>query len=155
MSIFYCIVNFIESNYMWWKALHVISVICWMAAAFYMPRLFVYHSLAKKGSEIDKTFQIMEHNLLKKIMNPSMIATYIFGIINLYIYGMSAIGLWFYIKLIAIIGLTIVHLIDVKCVKNFANNNNTYSSNFYRIFNEVPVILMIVAVIMVIVKPFD
>ena len=141
--------------FMWYKAIHVISVISWMAAMFYMPRLFVYHTRAEIGSEMDKTFQLMEHKLLKIIMTPSMILTYIFGILIAYIYGFVALGAWFHIKMTAVIGLTIFHGLLAKWRKDFINGNNNHSEKFYRLMNEIPPILMIVAVIMVIVKPFE
>jgi putative membrane protein len=126
-----------------------------MAALFYMPRLFVYHTKAKIGSELDKTLQIMEYRLLRIIMNPAMIATYIFGLTNAYIYGLGALGIWFHIKMLAVIILTIIHGLLAKWRKDFVSGKNLHSEKFYRIFNEVPVIAMIVAVIMVIVKPFE
>jgi putative membrane protein len=144
-----------EDYFMWYKAIHVISVISWMAAMFYMPRLFVYHTRAETGSEMDKTFQIMEHKLLKIIMTPSMILTYFFGILIAYIYGFVALGVWFHIKMTAVIGLTIFHGLLAKWRKDFINGNNHHSENFYRLMNEIPPILMIIAVIMVIVKPFE
>ena len=140
---------------MWYKAIHVISVISWMAALFYMPRLFVYHTRAEIGSDMDKTFQLMEHKLLKIIMTPSMILTYFFGILIAYIYGFVALGAWFHIKMAAVIGLTIFHGLLAKWRKDFINGNNNHSEKFYRLMNEIPPILMIVAVIMVIVKPFE
>ena len=140
---------------MWYKAIHVISVISWMAAMFYMPRLFVYHTRAKIGSEMDKTFQQMEHKLLKIIMTPSMISTYFFGILIAYIYGFVAWGVWFHIKMTAVLGLTIFHGLLAKWRKDFINGNNNHSEKFYRLMNEIPPILMIIAVIMVIVKPFE
>ena len=140
---------------MWYKAIHVISVISWMAAMFYMPRLFVYHTRAKIGSEMDKTFQQMEHKLLKIIMTPSMISTYFFGILIAYIYGFVALGVWFHIKMTAVLGLTIFHGLLAKWRKDFINGNNNHSEKFYRLMNEIPPILMIIAVIMVIVNPFE
>lgn len=140
---------------MWYKAIHVISVISWMAAMFYMPRLFVYHTREKIGSEMDKTFQQMEYKLLKIIMTPSMISTYFFGILIAYIYGFVALGVWFHIKMTAVLGLTIFHGLLAKWRKDFINGNNNHSEKFYRLMNEIPPILMIIAVIMVIVKPFE
>jgi putative membrane protein len=144
-----------EDYFMWYKAIHVISVISWMAAMFYMPRLFVYHTRAKIGSEMDRTFQLMEHKLLKIIMTPSMILTYFFGILIAYIYGFVALGVWFHIKMTAVLGLTIFHGLLAKWRKDFINGNNNHSEKFYRLMNEIPPILMIIAVIMVIVKPFE
>lgn len=141
--------------YLWFKSLHLIAVISWMASIFYLPRLYVYHTKVPIGSEMDKTFQIMEYRLLKIIMTPSMIATYIFGFIVAQIYGFAALGTWFHIKILAVLGLTIVHGLLAKWRKDFAMGQNKHSEKFYRLFNEVPVILMVIAVIMVISKPFE
>ncbi|MGV2432131.1 MAG UNVERIFIED_CONTAM: protoporphyrinogen oxidase HemJ [Rickettsiaceae bacterium] len=141
--------------YDWFKAIHIIFVISWMAAIFYMPRLFVYHVNAKKDSEVDKTFQIMERKLQRIIMNPSMIGTYIFGLISAYIYGFAALGKWFHIKMLAVLVLTIIHALLARWRKDFAAGKNTHSEKFYRYFNEIPVIAMIIAVIMVVLKPFE
>lgn len=144
-----------ENYFLWYKAIHVISVISWMAAMFYMPRLFVYHSTVASGSERDETFKIMEKRLLRIIMTPAMISTYIFGFLVAYIYGFIALGIWFHIKMLAVLGLTVLHGLNAKWVKDFANNRNQNSEKFYRIINEIPVIFMIIAVIMVVVKPFE
>lgn len=141
--------------YGWIKVLHVISVISWMAGLFYMPRLFVYHTKAQPGSEMDKTFQTMEYRLLRIIMNPAMIATFVFGLINTYIYGVEALGGWFHIKMLAVIILTITHGLMARWRKDFAEGKNLHSERFYRIFNEVPPVAMVVAIIMVIIKPFE
>jgi len=141
--------------YAWFKAIHVISVIAWMCGILYLPRLYVYHTRAEVGSEMDKTFQVMEYRLLKFIMNPSMILAYIMGLITAYIYGFSALGIWFHIKMFGILVITIMHGLMAKWRKDFAQGKNTHSEHFYRIANEIPTIAMIVAVIMVIVKPFE
>ncbi len=144
-----------EDYYLYYKAIHVIAVISWMAAMLYMPRLFVYHSKVAVGSEMDLTFQIMEHRLLRYIMTPAMIFTYIFGFLVAYIYGISALGGWFHVKMLMVLGLTGFHGRMAKWKKSFARGNNNHSENFYRYMNEVPTILMIIAVIMVVVKPFE
>jgi putative membrane protein len=144
-----------EDYFLWYKALHILAVISWMAAMLYMPRLFVYHTRAEAGSEMDKTFQLMERKLFRVIMTPAMIVTYIFGILVAYIYGMEALGIWFHIKMLAVVVLTAFHGIMAKWRKDFANGNNKHSERFYRMVNEIPAIFMIIAVIMVIVKPFE
>ena len=144
-----------EDYFIWYKTIHVISVISWIAAIFYLPRLFVYHSKVELGSEMDKTFQIMERRLLKIIMTPAMLLTYIFGLLTAYVYGVVALGVWFHIKMLAVLGLTIMHGFCAKWVKDFAKGENNHSEKFYRMANEVPTILMILAVTMVIVKPFE
>lgn len=141
--------------YEWFKAIHVISVISWMAGLFYLPRLFVYHVRAKVGSELDLTLQIMEKRLLRIIINPAMIITIIFGMICAKIYGFAALGMWFHLKMLAILIMLAIHGYLAKCRKNFAAGKNKHSENFYRILNEAPPILMIISVIMVIVKPFE
>lgn len=141
--------------YEWIKVLHVISVISWMVGLLYLPRLFVYHAGVGKESESDKLFKLMEYRLLRYIMNPAMIATYIFGLTLSFIYGLEALGPWFHIKMGAIALLSLYHGLLSKWRKNFADGLNKHSANFYRVMNEVPTILMVVAVIMVIVKPFD
>ncbi len=144
-----------EDYFLWYKAIHVIAVISWMAAMFYMPRLFVYHSNPNISPQMDETFKLMEKRLLRIIMTPSMIITYIFGLLVAYIYGFAALGLWFHIKMLAVLALTILHGMQAKWVKDFANGRNKHSEKFYRIINEVPVIFMVIAVIMVVVKPFE
>lgn len=141
--------------YLWFKAFHVAAVICWMAALFYLPRLYVYHVKAARGSELDKTLQLMEYRLLKIIMNPAMITSYVFGFLNAYIYGFQALGTWFHIKLAAVLVLTALHRFLARTRKNFVNGTNTHSEKFYRVLNELPPLLMLVAVIMVIIKPFE
>lgn len=143
------------SYYLWFKAIHLISVISWMAGLLYLPRLYSYHTRVIVGTEHDKMFQLMEYRLLKIIMNPAMISTFIFGLINSYIYGLVALGTWFHIKMAAVLGITIFHGLLARWRKDFVNGKNYHSEKFYRIINEVPALLMVVAVIMVIVKPFE
>jgi putative membrane protein len=144
-----------ENYFLWYKAIHVIAVISWMAAMFYMPRLFVYHSKPNITKEMDEIFKLMEKRLLRIIMTPSMIITYIFGLLVAYIYGFIALGTWFHIKMVAVLVLTILHVMQAKWVKDFAKGKNKHSEKFYSIINEVPVIFMVMAVIMVVVKPFE
>ncbi len=144
-----------SAYYLWFKSFHLVAVVSWMVGLLYLPRLYAYHSEVKVGSETDKIFQLMESRLLRIIMNPAMIITYILGIINSYIYGLAALGTWFHIKMTAVLAITIFHGLLARWRKNFANGENKYSAKFYRTINEVPTILMIVAIIMVIVKPFD
>lgn len=144
-----------EEYFLWYKVAHIIAVISWMAGLLYLPRLFVYHSNVTRGSETDLLFQTMEMRLLRWIMNPAMIATYIFGILISYIYGFEALGVWFHIKVTAVLALSAFHGFLAKCRKDFVKGTNKRSANFFRIINEVPTILMIIIVIMVIVKPFE
>ena len=141
--------------YPWIKALHIMAVISWMAGMFYLPRLFVYHAeRAEVGSELDQTFQVMEQKLLKLIMNPAMIVAWICGLILI---GMGAMDLgsaWSWIKIAAVIGMTVAHRWLGGRRKEFANGANTRSGRTYRLVNEVPTILMLVIVVMVVVRPF-
>lgn len=141
--------------YEWFKAFHIISVIFWMAGLLYLPRIFVYHSQVEKGSEADKLFQIMERRLLRGIMNPSMIFVYIFGGALAYIYGFVALGLWFHLKFLFVLGLTIFHAYLSICRKRFLTGQNVKSTKFFRLINEIPAIFAIFIVLLVILKPFN
>lgn len=140
--------------YEWIKAFHVISIISWMAGMLYLPRLFVYHCGAIKGGEADQNFIVMERKLIRYIINPAMIASIILGLMLVHIYGFSNLGISFHIKMSAVILLIALHGMFVKWHKAFANGTNNHSHIFYRIINEAVTVLMIVAVIMVVVKPF-
>jgi len=139
--------------YEWIKALHVIAVIAWMAGMLYLPRLFVYHTEAEAGSKQSETFKMMERRLLKAIMNPAMIVTWLAGLYLAFAGHWFSAG-WFHGKLLLVVLLTGVHGFFSRCVKNFAADRNTRSQTFYRFINEVPTLLMIGAVILVVVKPF-
>ncbi|HEV2605413.1 MAG TPA: protoporphyrinogen oxidase HemJ [Microvirga sp.] len=139
--------------YLWLKAFHVIAVIAWMAGMLYLPRLFVYHCDAPVGSQQSETFKVMERRLLKAIINPAMIATWVLGLILVWQGGWIASG-WLHAKLALVIALSAVHGIYVKRLKEFAADRNTRPTRYYRILNEVPTGLMIAIVILVIVKPF-
>ncbi|MCB1412190.1 MAG: protoporphyrinogen oxidase HemJ [Xanthobacteraceae bacterium] len=139
--------------YEWIKAVHVIAVISWMAGMLYLPRLFVYHCEAETGSKQSETFKVMERRLLKAIINPAMIVTWVLGLYMAWDHGWFASG-WFHVKLFLVLVLSGVHGLFSRWVRDFANDRNTRSQKFYRIINEVPAILMIGIVIMVIVKPF-
>jgi putative membrane protein len=146
--------EFLTQYYFTLKALHLIAVICWMAGLFYLPRLFVYHCSAKSGSEMYATFTIMEYRLLKYIMNPSMIAVFVFGILLIFINGFSTLGGWFHLKLVLVLALAGMHgLLSVQ-QKNFANNRNNKSATYFRVINEIPPVLMAIIVILAVVKPF-
>ena len=142
-----------ESIYLWIKALHVIAVIAWMAGMLYLPRLFVYHCEAVIGSKQSETFKIMERRLLKAIINPAMIVTWLAGLYLAWSGGWFAAG-WFHGKLLLVLVMSGVHGFFVRWVKDFAADRNARSQKFYRIINEVPTILMIIIVVLVIVKPF-
>ncbi len=142
-----------QSWELWTKALHVISVIAWMAALFYLPRLFVYHVDAPKGSQQSETFKVMERRLSKAIMTPAMIAVWITGPLVAYGFGEWQ-SPWLHAKLGLVLALSAYHGYLAKTVKTFAADANEHSAKFFRILNEVPTILMIFIVILVVVKPF-
>ena len=139
--------------YPWIKALHVIAVISWMAGMLYLPRLFVYHCEAEVGSKQSETFKVMERRLLKAIINPAMIITWLAGIYLAWSGHWYTSG-WFHGKLTLVLILSGVHGSFSRWVRDFAADRNTRSQKFYRIINEVPTVLMIFIVILVIVKPF-
>jgi putative membrane protein len=139
--------------YPWIKALHVIAVISWMAGMLYLPRLFVYHCEAEVGSKQSETFKVMEWRLLKVIINPAMIVTWLAGLYMAWS-GPWYMSGWFHAKLTLVLILSGVHGFFSRWVKDFAADRNTRSQKFYRIINEVPAVLMVGIVILVIVKPF-
>lgn len=143
-----------EHPYLWIKAFHLISLIAWMAGLLYLPRLYVYHADAQKGSELDNTLQTMERKLLRFIMNPAMIFTFIFGISLIAVVGMQNLGGWLHVKLLLVLILAGMHGIMAKWRKDFVNGTNSKTAKFYRIINEVPTLLLIVIVILAVVKPF-
>jgi protoporphyrinogen IX oxidase len=139
--------------YPWIKALHVIAVISWMAGMLYLPRLFVYHCEAEIGSKQSETFKVMEQRLLKAIINPAMMVTWLAGIYLAWS-GHWYMSGWFHAKFTLVLILSGVHGFFSRTVKDFAADRNTRSQKFFRIINEVPTALMILIVILVIVKPF-
>jgi protoporphyrinogen IX oxidase len=139
--------------YLWLKSFHVIAVIAWMAAMLYLPRLFVYHCEAPAGSPQSETFKVMERRLLKAIMTPAMIATWVLGLWLAHQGGWFKAG-WLHGKLALVITLSALHGMLARYVKDFAADRNRRPARFYRIINEVPALLMAGIVILVIVKPF-
>jgi putative membrane protein len=138
---------------LWVKALHIISVIAWMAGMLYLPRLFVYHVEAAKGSEASETFKVMERRLLKAIVNPSMILVFLTGFTLVYLTGDWRDG-WWQAKFILVVGLAGLHGYFARCVRSFAEDRNERPARFYRVLNEAPTILMIFIVVLAVVKPF-
>ena len=147
--------DFLDSAYLWIKVGHIVSVISWMAGMFYLPRLFVYHAeRGAVGSELDQTFQVMEAKLLKVIMGPAMMASWFFGLILI---GMGAFDFgagWSWVKLVAVILMTVTHVWLSRCCKDFAQGRNIRNGRYFRLVNEVPTVLMFIIVIMVVVRPF-
>lgn len=142
--------------YPWTKALHVISLIAWMAGMFYLPRLYVYHCGLVVGSAESERFKVMERRLLKQIINPAMIATWVFGVLLVLTPGVVdwAQDGWWYVKLTMVLLMSGFHGAMSKWRREFLEDRNRRSHKFYRVANEVPTVLMVVIVVMVIVKPF-
>jgi len=139
----------------WIKALHIIAVIAWMAGLLYLPRLFVYHCAAPAGSAQSETFKTMERRLLRGIMNPAMIAAYLFGLLLLATPGVVDWGAaWMYLKLALVGGLTGLHHALGRWRTAFAADRNRRSARFFRVVNEVPTLLMIGIVLLIVVRPF-
>jgi protoporphyrinogen IX oxidase len=139
--------------YEWAKALHVIAVIAWMAGMLYLPRLFVYHCEAEPGSKQSETFKVMERRLMRAIINPAMIATWLLGL------GLAYEGGWFgfhwlQAKIVLVLAMSGVHGLLARWMRDFAADRNRNSQKFYRVINEVPTILMVGIVLLAVVKPF-
>ena len=139
--------------YEWLKALHIIAVIAWMAGMLYLPRLFVYHCAVAPGSAQSETFKVMEWRLLKLIINPAMIATWVFGLLMIWqgdLWGAH----WLQAKLVLVLGLQVVHAAYARWRRRFAEDANTHGDRFYRVMNEVPTVLLIGIVLLAVLKPF-
>jgi putative membrane protein len=138
---------------LWVKAAHIISVIAWMAAQLYLPRLLVYHAEAPVGSEKSETFKVMERRLLRGIANPAMIATFVFGI-----WYATWLGVWgepwMHAKLAFVLALSAYHGLVARWVRMFRNDRNVHTARFFRMVNEIPALFMVAIVILVVVKPF-
>jgi putative membrane protein len=139
----------------WILALHVISVIAWMAGMLYLPRLYVYHCGVEVGSPESELFKVMERRLIRAITNPAMVAAVVFGVLLLLTPGVVDWGSgWIWVKLVAAVAMTGLHGAYSRWRRDFAEDRNTRPAKFYRYWNEVPTVLMILIVIMVIVRPF-
>jgi putative membrane protein len=141
--------------YLWIKAFHIVAVMAWMAGMLYLPRLFVYHSEVAPNSPESAKFKVMERRLLKAIVNPAMIATWLLGLTLVLTpaSGGFAQG-WLHAKLALVVGMSALHGVFSKWRRNFAADANRHTQRFYRIWNEVPAVLMVFIVILVVVKPF-
>jgi putative membrane protein len=139
--------------YLWFKALHVMAVIAWMAGMLYLPRLFVYHCGAEPGSRQSETFKVMERRLLRGIINPAMVASWALGLWMVYDGGWISAH-WLHVKLALVLALSGIHGALARWTADFAADRNRHSERFYRIVNEVPAVLMIGIVVMVVIKPF-
>ena len=147
-------VDFLGQYYLWIKALHVISVIAWMAGMLYLPRLYAYHAEAEKGSDKSETFKIMERRLLKIIINPAMGATWVFGGLMLWANPDLFSQGWMHAKLLLVFIMSGIHGVFARWRKVFEADENQKPAKFYKIWNEVPTVIMIVVVILAIAEPF-
>ena len=142
------------NTYLLFKSLHLIAVISWMVGLLYLPRIFVYHSETLNNEDKNNTFKIMEKRLFFYIMNPSMILSWIFGLLLLHSIGLESLTeFWLVTKLILVISLTFYHFFLFSCLKRFSQNNNKHSSKFIRFINEVPTVLLIAIIFVVVFKP--
>jgi putative membrane protein len=139
--------------YEWIKAFHILAVIAWMAGMLYLPRLFVYHCGAEPGSQQSETFKVMEHRLLKRIINPAMIVVWVLGLWMAWEGGWYRSG-WLQTKVVLVLVMSGIHGMFVRWVRDFGNDRNQHSEKFYRIINEVPTVLLIAIVLLVVLKPF-
>jgi putative membrane protein len=139
--------------YLWFKAVHVMAVISWMAGMLYLPRLFVYHCGAEAGSRQSETFKVMERRLLRGIINPAMVISWALGLWMIYDGGWISAH-WLHVKLTFVVVLSGLHGMLARWTADFAADRNRHSEQFYRVVNEVPAVLMVGIVIMVVIKPF-
>lgn len=142
------------TTYLWLKAFHIIGVVCWFAGLFYLPRLFVYHTMAHDEQSRNR-FTTMEEKLYRLIMRPSMIVAVVFGLWMLVLaWDALADRIWLWLKLFGVVALLGYHHYCGRLIKDLAANEDAHSERFLRFFNEVPVVLLIALVILVVVKPF-
>ena len=141
------------STYLTFKSLHLIAVISWMAGLLYLPRIFVYHAENETNNNIKSVFKIMEHKLFFYIMTPAMLASWVFGILLIYVQSYETFSFWLAIKLILVIILTFYHFLLLKWLIDFKKDSNSHSGKFFRYMNEVPTILLIIIIFVVVFKP--
>ncbi len=147
--------SFLAPYLLWIKALHVVAMVAWMSGLFYLPRLYVYHCQVAPGSAEGERFKVMERRLLKQIMNPAMIVTWIAGLLMASIPGVVDMhALWFPVKLVLVLLMTGFHGACSRWRRDFLNDHNRRPEKFYRIANEIPTVLLVLIVVLVIVKPF-
>ena len=145
------------NTYLLFKSIHLIAVISWMVGLLYLPRIFVYHCEAvanNKSENLMSTFKVMERRLFIYIMNPAMIASWIFGVLLIHTIGIDNFDfLWLQLKLLFVVILTIYHFFLFQCLRKFTNNSNSYSPRFYRIINEIPTGILISIIFIIVFKP--
>ena len=148
-------IDLTPTAYLWIKAFHIVAVVAWMAGLLYLPRLFVYHAQATPKSEASETFKVMERRLLRGIMNPAMILTFILGGLLAAAQGAALFQQgWIHAKLALALGLAALHGMMAGWRRAFAEDRNTRSARFYRIANEVPTVLLIAIILLAVLKPF-
>jgi putative membrane protein len=145
---------FLMTYYLWLKALHLIGMVAWMAGMLYLPRLYVYHADAAPGSDKSETFKIMERRLLRAIINPAMIATILFGVLMLVANPQLMSYGWVHAKLGLIAALVFIHVLFAKWRKDFERDQNTRPAKFFRIWNEVPTVALVLIIILAVIRPF-
>ena len=147
--------KWLSNAYPWIKSLHIVSMVAWMAGLLYLPRLYVYHSMAAVESDVSETFKVMERRLLRGIMTPAMLATWIFGLLLAGISGVVDWRMnWIWIKFALVVGLTVFHIALVRWRRKFSVDQNRHSTRFFRLINELPTLALIAIIILVVVKPF-
>ncbi len=149
------LILWLAKAYPWIKALHIVSMVAWMAGLLYLPRLYVYHSMAPSGSDRSETFKVMERRLQRGIMTPAMVATWGFGLLLAGTPGVVDWRLgWIWAKLALVVGLTGFHIALTRWRKAFLADRNRRSTRFFRTINELPTLALIAIVVLVVVKPF-
>ena len=147
--------SWLGDAYPWIKSAHIVSIVAWMAGLLYLPRLYVYHSMAPSGSDRSETFKVMERRLQKAIMTPAMIATWAFGLLLAATPGVVDWRMgWIWAKLAVVLGLTMFHALLSGWGKGFTLDRNQRSTRFFRAVNELPTVALIAIVVLVVVKPF-
>ncbi len=146
--------DFFARHYDWLRAFHVLSVIFWMAGLLYLPRLFVYHTTATPGGELDATLKVQESRLLRLIMNPAMILAWTFGLLMLWSTPALLQAPWMHVKLLGVVLMTGAHHHYAAARKKFDRGENQRSGKYWRIVNEVPALLAVVIVVMAVIEPF-
>lgn len=148
--------GFLAPAYPWLKALHISAVIAWMAGMLYLPRLYVYHAQARRGSAVSEQFKVMERRLLKQIVNPAMISAWIFGALLVLTSGVIdwKRDHWWHVKFASVLLLSALHGEFARWRRDFLEDRNTRPARFYRIANEIPAVLLLIIVFMVVIKPF-
>ena len=148
-------IHWLLAAYPWVKSLHIVSMVAWMAGLLYLPRLYVYHSRARIGSDESETFKVMERRLQRGIMTPAMIATWVFGLALAGTPGVIDWRMgWIWTKLVLVVALTGLHFMLAGWRGAFAADRNRHSTRFFRMINELPTVVLIAVVVLVVIKPF-